>query len=127
MKRKMISAFLIIICIAGLYPIRAHAADERELLACAVESAASGESYTVMASLASIMLNRVESAEYPASLAAVIADAGIDISSVTPSSQALRAARDALSGFDPTEGALAYSKGDEPPFIRLKTGAWSFY
>ncbi|MBO5702415.1 MAG: cell wall hydrolase [Clostridia bacterium] len=128
MKRKIISVFLILASFICLCPIRVYAADERVLLARAIESAASGESYTVMVSLASVLLNRVESDKYPASLAAAISDAGIDVSAVTPSSQAMRAARDAMGGFDPTDGALEYSSGEsELPFVRLKTGTWCFY
>ena len=128
MKRKIISVILTAVCLAIVFPIQAHASGERELLALAVESAASGESYTVMVSFASVLLNRVRSNGYPTTLAAVIADEGIDISALTPSPQALRAARDALSGFDPTDGALSYSKaGGDPPFLRLKADAWCFY
>ena len=128
MKRKCVSLLLITVCLAGIYPIKAHASDEIDLLALAVESAASGESYTVMVSLASVLLNRVLADEYPTSLAAVIADAGMDISSVVSSPQALRAARDALSGFDPTGGALSFGKAEaDPPFLRLKAGTWCFY
>ena len=127
MKRKFISVILII-CLTLIFPIRAYAADERDLLARAIESAASGESYTVMVSLASVLLNRVKSENYPASLAAVISDAGIDVSEVAPSTQAYRAACDAIGGFDPTDGAIGYSKeNEELPHIRLKTGAWCFY
>ena len=127
MKRKIMSIILII-CLMCACSIRAYAADERVLLAKAVESAASGESYTVMVALASVLLNRTESDKYPASLAAVISDAGIDVSSIVPSSQAMRAARDASGNFDPTDGALEYSIGKvDPTYIRLKTGAWCFY
>ncbi len=109
-------------------PVSASESEERELLALAAESAASGESYTVMAALASVLVNRMKSSSYPDSLAAVISDAGIDISSAVPSKQALRAASDALGGFDPTSGALRYSRegvGGVP--ILLETDGWSFY
>ena len=128
MKMKLISVLLICVCFVGLITIEAGACDKSELLTLAVEAVAPDESYTVMVSVASVLLNRVESEQYPMSLAAVIADAGIDISAVTPSLRARSAARDAISGFDPTAGALFYSKGKaDPPFIRLKTCAWCFY
>ena len=128
MKKKLIAVLLICVCFIGSIPVKVRAFDERDLLARAIEAEASGESYTVMVSLASVLLNRVESAEYPSSLGAVITDAGIDVSDAAPSSQARRAAKDALLGFDPTDGALEYSKEtDAPPFIRLKTAAWCFY
>ena len=128
MKRKLISVLLILACFMCLCPIRAYAVDERMLLARAVESVAFDESYTVMVALASVLLNRVESDKYPASLAAVISDAEIDISGIAPSTQALRAARDAIGGFDPTDGALEYSCGEAyAPFVRIKAGTWCFY
>ncbi len=128
MKMKLISLLLICVCFVGSIPVKARAFDECDLLARAVEAEASGESYTVMVSLASVLLNRIESEEYPTSIGAVISDAGIDVSAVTPSFQARRAAKDALLGFDPTAGAIGYSKeAAELPFIRLKTGAWCFY
>jgi N-acetylmuramoyl-L-alanine amidase len=127
MKRKVMLAILII-CLVYTCSVRVYAADERMLLAKAVEAAASDESYTVMVALASVLLNRVDADEYPASIAAVISDAEIDISGITPSTQALRAARDAIDGFDPTGGALEYSQGEsDPPFVRLKTDEWCFY
>lgn len=127
MKRKIMLAILII-CLVCTCSVRVYAADERMLLAKAVEAAALDESYTVMVALASVLLNRVDADEYPASIAAVISDAEIDISGITPSTQALRAARDAIDGFDPTGGALEYSQGEaDPPFVRLKTDEWCFY
>lgn len=108
--------------------VSASEREERALLACAIESAAPGESYTVMVSLASVLVNRTKSDMYPSSLAAVISDAGIDISSAVPSSQALRAAADALGGFDPTSGALRYSReNSEDILLLLGTDGWSFY
>lgn len=128
MKNKILSLILFFVCFLMLAAPCVSAKDERELLASAVESAAGGESYTVMVSLASVLLNRVESEAYPESLAAVISDAGIDVSSVLPSTRAYRAAEDALGGFDPTAGALGYSEGsDSDAPVLLGTDGWSFY
>ncbi len=104
---------------------------EREevlLLASAAEAVAGGESYTVMAAFSSVMINRMQDEGYPSSLAAVISDAGIDISAVEASPRAIRAARDALGGFDPTGGALHYSREEkEYPKLLLGVPGWSFY
>ncbi len=130
MKSKMLCILLSVICLFAVAApcVSASAEDERELLGRAVESAAGGESYTVMVSLASVLLNRLESKSYPGSLAAVISDAGIDISGVTPSSRAYRAAADALDGFDPTAGALGYSESTESDApILFGTDGWCFY
>ncbi|MBQ2241962.1 MAG: cell wall hydrolase [Clostridia bacterium] len=98
------------------------------LLASAAEAVAGGESYTVMAAFSSVMLNRVRNENYPSSLAAVILDAGIDISAVKVSPRSIRAARDALGGFDPTGGALHYSREEkDSPKILLGVPGWSFY
>ena len=108
-------------------PVSAES-EEVLLLASAAEAVASGESYTVMAAFSSVMLNRLRNENYPSSLAAVISDAGIDISAVKASPRAIRAARDALGGFDPTGGALHYSRnGEELPKILLGVHGWSFY
>lgn len=108
-------------------PVSAES-EEVLLLASAAEAVAGGESYTVMAAFSSVMLNRMRDEDYPSSLAAVISDAGIDISAVEASARAIRAARDALGGFDPTGGALHYSREEkELPEILLGVPGWSFY
>lgn len=127
MKRRFMAVVLSVMFLVGCFKTDIDAASEEDLLALAVEAVAAGESYTVAVSVAAVLLNRVKADEYPSALAAVIADAGMDISSVTPSDRSRRAARDACLGFDPTDGALGYSKDSSPPFVRLKTGAWSFY
>ena len=128
MKRRFISVILTVACLFGLFTLRSRAADERDLLALATEAVAGGESYTVMASVASVLLNRAASDKYPDGIAAVIADAGIDLSGVIVTSRARRAAADAISGFDPTRGALGYCKGESfRGFVRLETDGWSFY
>jgi len=108
-------------------PVSAES-EEVLLLASAAEAVAGGESYTVMAALSSVMLNRMRNEGYPSSLAAVISDAGIDLSAAEVSPRAIRAARDALGGFDPTGGALHYSReGEDLPGILLGVPGWSFY
>lgn len=98
------------------------------LLASAVEAVAGGESYTVMLAVSSVFLNRLCDEAYPSSLAAIISDAGIDLSAVEVSQRAIHAARDALGGFDPTGGALHYSHdAKELSEILLGIDSWSFY
>lgn len=129
---KKISIFLTaLLLLISAQPMRlvCSAGTSGELwLARAVEAAARGESYTVMVSIASVLLNRVSSRCYPESLAAVIADAGLELSLNEPEAQALRAARDAMGGFDPTSGALNYSRSAsaEHPILLFVDG-WSFY
>lgn len=127
MKKKMI--LIVTLLLAMLLNLNCKAVSEDEiLLARAVEAEARGESYTVMASLASVLLNRIPSDSYPSSIGAVISDAGIDISQTEPSLQALHAVHDAALGFDPTSGALEYSKNgiSDSPLLLFVDG-WSFY
>ena len=117
---------LLLICLL-ICPVSAES-EEVLLLASAAEAVAGGESYTVMVAFSSVMLNRLRDEAYPSSLAAVISDAGIDISTASASPRALRAARDAMGGFDPTGGALHYSREEKDlPEILLGVPGWSFY
>lgn len=130
MKIKIVC--IVLSLLAAMTPLvlftEASGREDIDLLAAAIEAVAPGGSYAVQASVAAVLVNRLKASSYPSSLAAVISDAGIDISSSIPSSQAIRAARDALGGFDPTSGALYYSNEEVKDFpILLGTDGWSFY
>ncbi len=90
--------------------INEYESDERRLylLARAIEKAVPNESYVIKVSFGAVLLNRVQDAAFPGSLAAVIRSAGLfpdDIEAELPE-RTLHAARDALLGVDPTLGAL---------------------
>ncbi len=124
-KFCLIFSFVFILYLS--FPAKAES-EEVLLLASAAEAVAGGESYTVMLSVSSVLLNRVRDEAYPLSLAAVISDAGIDISAIEVSQRAIHAARDAIGGFDPTGGALHYTRVvNDLPVILLGTDSWSFY
>lgn len=128
MNIKKICFILVWVLVLFLICPAAAESEEVLLLASAAEAVAGGESYTVMAAFSSVMLNRMRNEDYPSSLAAVISDAGIDISAVEASPRAIRAARDALGGFDPTGGALHYTRDEKDlPEILLGVPGWSFY
>ncbi len=128
MKIKMICCAVTFLALATALTPAARAEEiDVHLLACAIENASRGESYTVMVSVGAVLLNRLTSESYPSSLGAVIADAGIDISESEPSARALRAASDAVGGFDPTGGALHYKNGEYDGEVALATDSWSFY
>ena len=64
--------------------------------------------------VAAVVLNRVDNAQFPNSISgvvyqpyafSVVLDGQINL---TPNSEAIRAARDALNGYDPTSGCLYY-------------------
>ncbi len=102
------------------------AADE-VLLAQAAESAVPEGSYTLKLAVASVLLNRVKDRSFPNSLGAVIEDAGIEISVDAPSAESVRAARDAISDFDPTSGALYFSQQMNDAPVLFETGSYFFY
>ena len=85
-----------------------------QLLARAVYGEARGEPYVGKVAVAAVILNRVKSPSFPNTISGVIyqplaftavADGQINL---TPDAEALRAARDALNGWDPSNGALYY-------------------
>lgn len=84
------------------------------LLARLVHGEARGEPYKGMVAVAAVVLNRVESSLFPNSIAKVIYQSGafsvVDDGQINlaPDSDSLRAARDALNGWDPSGGAIFY-------------------
>ena len=88
-------------------------ADHR-LLAKLVYAEARGESYKGKVAVAAVVLNRVSSSSFPNTLSGVVYQSGA-FSSVsngsinnTPNSECIRAALDAINGWDPTGGCLYY-------------------
>ncbi|MGI5877993.1 MAG: spore cortex-lytic enzyme [Christensenellales bacterium] len=84
------------------------------LLACAVHAEARGEPYTGMVAVAAVILNRVKSPLFPNTIAGVIYQPGafstVSDGSINlpPNEQSIRAARDALNGWDPSGGSLYF-------------------
>ena len=85
-----------------------------ELLARAIHGEARGEPYTGMVAVGAVILNRVDSPNFPSTIAGVVYQKGaftaVDDGQInlTPNQTAYNAARDALNGWDPTGGALYY-------------------
>lgn len=84
------------------------------LLARCVYAEARGEPYTGQVAVAAVVLNRVRSSKFPNTISGVIyqplaftavADGQINLS---PNDTAYKAAKDALNGWDPTNGCLYY-------------------
>ncbi len=84
------------------------------LLARAVYGEARGEPYAGQVAIAAVILNRINDSRFPHTIAGVIyqpgaftavADGQINLS---PDDTAIRAARDALNGWDPSGGAIYY-------------------
>ena len=76
---------------------------ELNLLARCVYSEARGEPYTGQVAVAAVVLNRVRSSSFPNTVSGVIYQINL-----TPNETAYKAARDALNGWDPTNGCLYY-------------------
>ncbi|MBO8171938.1 MAG: spore cortex-lytic enzyme [Bacillaceae bacterium] len=88
--------------------------DEVYLVARAVYGEARGEPYTGQVAVAAVIMNRIQSPEFPNTAAGVIfqkrAFTAVDDGQFwyTPNALAIRAVKDAVRGWDPTGGALYY-------------------
>ncbi len=84
------------------------------LLARAINGEARGEPYTGQVAVGAVIMNRVQHASFPNTIAGVIYQPGaftaVDDGQINAqmSDSCIRAARDALSGWDPVGGAIYY-------------------
>ena len=84
------------------------------LLARCIYAEARGESYTGQVAVGAVVLNRVESAQFPNTIAGVIYQKNAFTAvndgqiNLTPDQTAINAAKDAMNGWDPTNGCLYY-------------------
>ncbi|MBE5805772.1 MAG: spore cortex-lytic enzyme [Clostridiales bacterium] len=84
------------------------------LLARLIYAEARGEPYTGQVAVGAVVLNRVRSSSFPNSIAGVIYQRGafsvVDDGQInySPNATAIKAARDALNGWDPTSGCIYY-------------------
>ena len=102
---------------------------DHRLLAKLVYAEARGEPYKGQVAVAAVVLNRVESSSFPNTISGVIyqrnAFTCVNNGSInnTPDNTAIRAALDALNGWDPTGGCLYYynPKTATDDWIRSRT------
>ncbi|TYQ14822.1 UNVERIFIED_CONTAM: N-acetylmuramoyl-L-alanine amidase [Acetivibrio alkalicellulosi] len=89
---------------------------DEQLMARAINGEARGEPYEGQVAVGAVILNRVRDPSFPNTVAGVIyqplaftavADGQINVP-IDPDSTVVQAARDALSGWDPTNGCLYY-------------------
>ncbi len=107
-------------------PSRGGGANEGDLylLAKAVHGEARGEPYIGKVAVAAVILNRVKDPRFPNTIAGVIYQPGAFTAvsdgqiNLTPDEESLRAARDAMNGWDPTYGAIYYYNPEKT------TSAW---
>ena len=91
-----------------------YSSSDLYLLARCVYGEARGEPYVGQVAVAAVVLNRVESSEFPNSVSGVIYQSGaFDVVAdgqinLSPDETAIKAARDAMNGWDPTGGCLFY-------------------
>lgn len=102
---------------------------DHRLLAKLVYAEARGESYKGQVAVAAVVLNRVSSASFPNTISGVVYQKGafscVSNGSInnTPDNEAIRAALDAMNGWDPTNGCLYYynPRLTDDQWIRTRT------
>ncbi len=100
--------------LSGSVSAASYNESETYLLGRLVHGEARGEPYVGKVAVAAVVLNRVRSSSFPNTIAGVIYQAGAFDAvadgqiNLTPDEDSLRAARDALGGWDPTGGCLYY-------------------
>lgn len=91
-----------------------------QLLARAINGEARGEPYEGQVAVGAVILNRVKDSKFPNSIAGVIyqpgaftavSDGQINVP-IEEGATVVKAARDALNGWDPTDGAIYYFNPD---------------
>lgn len=91
-----------------------------QLLARAINGEARGEPYEGQVAVGAVILNRVNDSKFPNTIAGVIyqsgaftavADGQINVP-IEEGATVVKAARDALNGWDPTDGAIYYFNPD---------------
>ena len=89
---------------------------DEQLIARAINGEARGEPYEGQVAVGAVVLNRVKDPRFPNTIAGVIyqpsaftavTDGQINVP-IDPNSTVLKAARDALNGWDPTNGCVYY-------------------
>ena len=91
-------------------------AGDIQLLARAINGEARGESYEGQVAVGAVILNRTKDSRFPKTIAGVIYQPGaftavddgqINVA-IDSNSSVVKAARDAMNGWDPTNGAIYY-------------------
>jgi N-acetylmuramoyl-L-alanine amidase len=93
-----------------------NGSNDESLMARAINGEARGESYLGQVAVGAVILNRTRDPKFPKTIAGVIyqpgaftavSDGQINVN-LDASSTCMKAARDALNGFDPTNGCVYY-------------------
>lgn len=95
---------------------KSNSTSDVQLIARAINGEARGEPYEGQVAVGAVILNRVKSSQFPNTIAGVIyqsgaftavADGQINVP-IAEGSTVVKAAQDALNGWDPTGGAIYY-------------------
>ncbi len=121
-KKRLLALALIFLSSCILWPQSSMGAStpgrvsDLQLLARAINGEARGEPYEGQVAVGAVILNRVNSPNFPNTISGVIyqpgaftavADGQINVP-IDPKSTVVKAAQDALNGWDPTHGCLYY-------------------
>lgn len=105
----------------GVVTTSSSTSSSQYLLARLVYAEARGETYKGKVAVAAVVLNRVDSAKFPNTISGVIyqknafacvADGQINL---TPNAECIRAAKEAMNGWDPTGGCLFFFNARDIP------------
>ncbi len=99
-----------------VYAASGNSTSDVQLMARAINGEARGEPYEGQVAVGAVILNRVKNSQFPNTIAGVIyqsgaftavADGQINVP-IAEGSTVLKAAQDAMNGWDPTGGAIYY-------------------
>ena len=102
------------VSLTGAISAALYRESELSLLSRLVSGEARGEPYIGQVAVAAVVLNRVRSDEFPDTISGVIFQPGAFDAvwdgqfDLTPTDSCIRAARDAINGWDPTGGCVYY-------------------
>ena len=113
----------------GTVAASSYQESEIRVLARLVNGEARGEPYIGQVAVAAVVLNRVKSSAFPNTISGVVFQTGAFDAvwdgqfDLEPTANAIRAARDAMNGWDPTGGCLYYynPKKTSDSWIRTRT------
>ena len=106
--------------LSKIYAVSSASETDIQLMARAINGEARGESYEGQVAVGAVILNRVKSSQFPNTIAGVIYEKGaftavsdgqINVP-IKKNSTVYKAARDALNGWDPTNGCIYYFNPD---------------
>ena len=114
--RKLIATIFTVLMIFSGFSAQAYTQSDTQLLARAVNGEARGEPYEGQVAVAAVILNRVNHSSFPNTIAGVIyqpgaftavSDGQINVP-IASNSTVYKACKDAINGWDPTNGAIYY-------------------